>query len=82
MAVALFTARIKENPRYELLIPARQNTRMLQSATAETIAPCPKCQADMTLAVVTPHPIASQLGRHTYLCIRCNQTKTYMLPTN
>lgn len=35
----------------------------------------------MVLAVVIPHPVASQLGKHTYLCARCNQTKTYILPT-
>ena len=34
----------------------------------------------MVLAVVTPHPISSQLARHTYLCGNCNQTKTYVLP--
>jgi hypothetical protein len=55
---------------------------MLLSATAETTAPCPKCQADMVLAVVVPHPVAPQLGKHTYLCTRCNQTKTYILPTS
>ena len=53
---------------------------MLPSATAETTAPCPKCHADMVLAVVVPHPVAPQLGKHTYLCTRCNQTKTYILP--
>ena len=36
----------------------------------------------MVLAVITPHPIAPQLGKHTYLCARCNQTKTYVLPTS
>ena len=55
---------------------------MLPSAIAETTAPCPKCRADMVLAVITPHPIAPQLGKHTYLCARCNQTKTYILPTS
>jgi hypothetical protein len=55
---------------------------MLSSATAETAAPCPKCHADMALAVVVPHPVAPQLGKHTYLCTRCNQTKTYILPTD
>jgi hypothetical protein len=54
---------------------------MLPAATAETTAPCPKCRADMVLAVVVPHPAAPQLGKHTYLCTRCNQTKTYILPT-
>jgi hypothetical protein len=55
---------------------------MLPSATAETTAPCPKCHGDMVLAVVIPHPVAPQLGKHTYLCTRCNQTKTYILPTS
>jgi len=53
---------------------------MLPSATVETTVPCPKCHADMVLAVVVPHPVAPQLGKHTYLCTRCNQTKTYILP--
>src|SRR3954463_10175002 len=53
---------------------------MLPSAAAETTAPCPKCHGDMVLAVVIPHPVAPQLGKHTYLCTRCNQTKTYILP--
>lgn len=34
----------------------------------------------MVLAVITPHPVAVQLARHTYLCTHCNQTKTYILP--
>jgi hypothetical protein len=55
---------------------------MLLSATAETTAPCPKCRTDMVLAVIVPHPVAPQLGKHTYLCARCNQTKTYILPTD
>lgn len=54
---------------------------MLPSATAETTAPCPRCRSDMALAVVIPHPVTPQLGKHTYLCARCNQTKTYILPT-
>jgi hypothetical protein len=54
---------------------------MLASATLDTAAPCPKCQANMVLAVIVPHPVAPQLGKHTYLCRRCNQTKTYILPT-
>lgn len=52
---------------------------MLEAATAETTAPCPKCHTDMVLAVVTPHPVAPQLGKHTYLCRKCNQTTTYIL---
>src|SRR5436309_664492 len=71
-----------EDNRYEFLIPVEENGPMLSSAIAETTAPCPKCRADMVLAVITPHPIAPQLGKHTYLCTRCNQTKTYILPTS
>jgi hypothetical protein len=53
---------------------------MLQAATNEQAAPCPKCDTGMVLAAITPHPVALQLARHTYLCARCNQTKTYILP--
>jgi hypothetical protein len=48
-------------------------------ATART-APCSKCATIMVLAAITPHPIATQMERHTFLCATCNQTKTYMLP--
>jgi hypothetical protein len=47
---------------------------------ASTTAPCPKCATTMVLAAITPHPIATQMERHTFLCATCNQTKTYMLP--
>ena len=36
----------------------------------------------MILAAITPHPIAVKMERHTFLCAKCNQTKTYMLPAN
>jgi hypothetical protein len=36
----------------------------------------------MVLAVITPLPVASQLGKHTYLCARCNRTRAYVLPTD
>ena len=55
---------------------------MLQAATSETAAPCPKCRADMVLAVVIPHPVTPQLAKHTYLCANCNQTTTYILPVD
>jgi DNA-directed RNA polymerase subunit RPC12/RpoP len=61
-------------------MPVAQNVPMLESATAEAAAACPKCGSDMLLAVVTPLPVASQLGKHTYLCAKCNQTTTYILP--
>jgi hypothetical protein len=34
----------------------------------------------MVLAAIIPHPVAQQLARNTYLCVKCNQTKTYILP--
>jgi hypothetical protein len=36
----------------------------------------------MILAAVTPHPVAHQMLRNTYLCTVCNQTKTYVLPAS
>jgi predicted RNA-binding Zn-ribbon protein involved in translation (DUF1610 family) len=59
---------------------------MIQTAVAATVtktattAPCPKCGTTMALAAVTPHPIATHMERRTFLCTKCNQTKTYMLP--
>ena len=53
---------------------------MTQLAIKDTSAPCPKCRTEMMLAAVAPHPIATQMERRTYLCQKCNQTKTYMLP--
>jgi hypothetical protein len=53
---------------------------MLTAAINAQAAPCPKCDTDMVLAAITPHPVALQLARHTYLCAKCNQTKTYILP--
>lgn len=54
---------------------------MLQTSTKAATAPCPKCGAEMTLVTVVPHGINPQIGRHAFLCSKCNQTKTYMLPT-
>ena len=63
-----------------LLTPAMVDLLMLMAATNAQAAPCPKCDTDMVLAAITPHPVALQLARHTYLCAKCNQTKTYILP--
>ena len=51
------------------------------TVTSDTTAPCPKCGTTMLLAAITPHPIAAHMERHTFLCAKCNQTKTYMLPS-
>lgn len=48
-------------------------------ATAKKTAPCPKCATIMVLAAITRHPIVAHMERHTFLCVTCNQTKTYML---
>ena len=59
---------------------------MIQATAAATVtktattARCPKCATTMVLAAITPHPIAAHMERHTFLCAKCNQTKTYMLP--
>jgi hypothetical protein len=43
--------------------------------------PCPKCRSDMVDVAITPHPLIPQMRRHTFVCYTCNQTRTYMLPT-
>lgn len=52
------------------------------SGTTETTAPCPKCRTIMVLAAITPHPVVKQMERHTFVCSKCNQTKSYMLQAN
>jgi len=51
-----------------------------KAAESDQVTPCPKCKTGMILAAITPHPIAAQMRRHTFLCVQCNQTKTYVLP--
>ena len=75
--VARPSFRHRSSPSYSY---REQDASMLQAETGVTSAPRPKCRADMVLVVVTPHPIAPGMDRHTYLCKPCNQTKTYMLP--
>src|SRR6266699_807863 len=58
-----------------ILTPAMVDFLMPQAATNEQAAPCPVCNSDMVLAAITPQP-----ARNTYLCVKCNQTKTYILP--
>ena len=62
-----------------ILIPAKEDVLMLQAATNGQTASCPKCDTNMVLAVITAHPLSVQLARHTYLCAKCNQTKSYFL---
>ncbi len=57
-------------------------TAAVRSGTTDTTAPCPKCATTMVLVAITPHPIVTQMERHTFLCAECNQTKTYMLRPN
>jgi hypothetical protein len=51
---------------------------VMPDTTAPT-ASCPKCATTMVPAAITPHPIVAHMERHTFLCAKCNQTKTYML---
>jgi hypothetical protein len=60
----------------------RQAVAAVKVDNADTTAPCPKCATTMVLAAVTRHPIATHMERHTFLCAKCNQTKTYMLPAS
>ena len=46
---------------------------------AEERTQCPRCRTLMSLVAVTRHPIATHMQRHTYICVQCNQTKTYVL---
>jgi hypothetical protein len=41
---------------------------------------CPKCHGAMVHVAVTPHPMVPTMQRTTFVCYRCNQTRTYMLP--
>jgi hypothetical protein len=34
----------------------------------------------MTHVAVTPHPMVPTMQRDTFVCYRCNETRTYMLP--
>jgi len=43
--------------------------------------PCPKCRNGMVLACITPHPVNPGMGKHTFLCEYCNQTRSYVLAT-
>ena len=49
-------------------------------STEGTTAPCPKCATSMVLAVITPHPANARMEKHTFLCAKCNQTRSYALP--
>jgi RNase P subunit RPR2 len=60
------------------MIQARKAATSASDAEA-TSAPCPKCATTMILAAITRHPIVAHMERHTFLCAKCNQTKTYML---
>ena len=50
------------------------------SDTKATRATCPKCGAAMDLVAIAPHPLAIHMERHRFLCVKRNQTQTYMLP--
>ena len=55
-------------------------TATISSDPTAEMVPCRKCGTAMGLAAISPHPIAANMQRHTFLCTTCNQTKTYMLP--
>ena len=46
-----------------------------------TKAPCPKCRTEMAYVTAIAHRVLPEMTRATFLCVPCNQTKTYMLST-
>jgi hypothetical protein len=42
----------------DILIHAQDDILMLQAATIEQTASCPKCDTNMVLAAITPHPVS------------------------
>ena len=44
-------------------------------------APCPKCRTEMIFVTSLPHPRSAQMQRTTFVCYRCNQTRSYSLST-
>jgi hypothetical protein len=54
---------------------------MQSQQESTTLTPYPKCHSGMIQVAITPHPVATRMLRHIYVCRTCNQTRTYMLPT-
>jgi ribosomal protein S27AE len=54
---------------------------MLQLGTTDHATPCPSCGTGMLLAAVVPCATNDRMERHTFVCGRCNQTRTYIVPT-
>lgn len=53
---------------------------MVQPGTIDQTTRCPACGTGMILAAVVPHAINDRMERHTFVCARCNQTRTYIVP--
>lgn len=61
---------------YQINISAATVALSTECATA----PCPKCATSMVLAFIAPHPMNARMEKHTFLCAKCNQTRSYVLP--
>lgn len=61
---------------YEINISAATTAPSTECETA----PCPKCATSMVLAFIAPHPMNARMENHTFLCAKCNQTRSYVLP--
>ena len=46
----------------------------------DNTAVCPQCRTEMVHVAVTPHPVARNMQRNTFVCYTCKRTRTYMLP--
>jgi len=53
---------------------------MLQHGNMDRATNCPKCGTELILAAIVPHTINARMERHTFVCAKCNQTRTYILP--
>jgi len=42
-------------------------------------ARCSKCHNDMIYVTAMPHPKSPQMYKTTFVCYRCNQTRSYVL---
>ena len=51
----------------------------MDNPNANDTAICPNCRTKMTHVAVTPHPVARNMLRTTFVCYTCKRTRTYML---
>ena len=53
---------------------------VLQQSSIDQATNCPKCGTELILAASVPHTINARMERRTFVCVKCNQTRTYIVP--